>query len=82
MKSNKTLYGPGKSKLDVLGKFQCTLETKRCFSVQDIYVVRGLSLALLGRPAIESLRIIDQVNLDLSSVHASEHYKDKFPKLL
>ena len=55
------------------------METKRCYSVQDVYVVRGLSLALLGRPAIESLRIIGQVNL--SSVHASDAYKAKFPKL-
>ena len=79
MNAKKVLCGPGKSKLDVLGKFQCTMETKRCYSVQDVYVVRGLSLALLGRPAIESLWIIGQVNL--SSVHASDAYKAKFPKL-
>ena len=77
--AKKVLCGPGKSKLDVLGKFQCTMERKRCYSVQDVYVVRGLSLALLGRHAIESLRIIGQVNL--SSVHASDAYKTKFPKL-
>ena len=52
------------------------METKKCYSVQDVYVVRGLSLALLGRPAIESLQIIGQVNL--FSRHAS---KTKFPKL-
>ena len=33
----------------------------------------------LGRPAIESLRIIGQVNL--SSVHVADKYKSKFPKL-
>ena len=76
--AKKVLCGPGKSKLDVLRKFRCTMETKKC-SVQDVYVVRGLSLALLGRPAIESLRIIGQVNL--SSVHASNTYKAKHPKL-
>ena len=58
MNTKQVLCRPGKSKLDILGKFQCTMETKRCYSVQDVYVVRGWSLALLGRPAIESLRII------------------------
>ena len=77
--STKVLCGPGNSKLDVLGKFQCTMETDKYYSVQDVYVVRGLSLALLGRPAIESLRIIGQVNL--SSVHVADKYKSKFPKL-
>ena len=77
--AKKVLCGLGKSKLDVLGKFRCTMETKKCYSVQDVYVVRGLSLALLGWPAIESLWIIGQVNL--SSVHASDTYKAEHPKL-
>ena len=50
MKAKKVLCGPGKSKLDVLGKFRCKMETKKCYSVQDVYVVRGLSQTLLGRP--------------------------------
>ena len=53
--AKKALCGPGKSKLDVLGKFRCTMETEKCYSVQDVYVIRGLSMALFGRPAIESL---------------------------
>ena len=55
------------------------METKKCYSVQDVYVIKGLSLALLGLPAIESLRILGQANL--SSVHASNTYKAKHPKL-
>ena len=42
-------------------------------------MVRGLFIALRGWPAIESLRKIGQVNL--LSVHASDAYKTKFPKL-
>jgi hypothetical protein len=38
------------------------------FSVQDIYVVKGLTKPLLGRPAIQALGIISNVNL--SSVDA------------
>ncbi|CAC5360944.1 unnamed protein product [Mytilus coruscus] len=42
MKANKRLSGPGNTNLNVVGKFQCMLETKDKFSVQDIYVVKGL----------------------------------------
>ena len=51
IKSDKKLSGPGNSKLNVLGKFQCMLESQDTFSVQDIYVVKGLTKPLLGRPA-------------------------------
>ncbi|CAC5392949.1 unnamed protein product [Mytilus coruscus] len=69
MKANKRLSGPGNTNLNVVGKFQCMLETKDKFSVQDIYVVKGLSKPLLGRPAIQALGIIDKVKV--SSVNAS-----------
>ncbi|CAC5421311.1 unnamed protein product [Mytilus coruscus] len=55
MKANKRLSGPGNTNLNVVGKFKCMLETKDKFSVQDIYVVKGLSKPLLGRPAIQAL---------------------------
>ena len=60
---------------------QCAMESNKSFSVKDIYVVRGLSQALLGRPAIESLQIIQQVNISYVHATASEHYKEKFSKL-
>jgi hypothetical protein len=44
------------------------LESQDKFSVQDIYVVKGLTKPLLGRPAIRALGIISNVNL--SSVDA------------
>lgn len=83
IKANKRLSGPGNTNLDVVGKFQCMLETKDKFSVQDIYVVKGLSKPLLGRPAIQALGIIDKVNV--SSVNASSeannYYRGKYPKI-
>ncbi|CAC5390627.1 unnamed protein product [Mytilus coruscus] len=83
MKANKRLSGPGNTNLNVVGKFQCMLETKDKFSVQDIYVVKGLSKPLLGRPAIQALGIIDKVNV--SSVNASSeannYYRGKYPKI-
>jgi hypothetical protein len=62
IKSDKKLSGPGNYKLNVLGKFQCMLESLDKFSVQDIYVVKGLTKPLLGRPAIQALGIISNVN--------------------
>jgi hypothetical protein len=62
IKSDKTLSGPGNSKSNVLGKFQCMLESQDKFNVQDIYVVKGLTKPLLGRPAIQALGIISHVN--------------------
>jgi hypothetical protein len=35
IKSDKKLSGPGNSKLNVLGKFQCMLESQDKFSVQE-----------------------------------------------
>jgi hypothetical protein len=58
IKSDTKLSGQGNSKLNVLGKFQCMLESQDTFSVQDIYVVKGLTKPLLGRPAIQALGII------------------------
>ena len=66
--SDKQLSGPGNSKINVLGTFQCMLESQDTFSVQDIYVVKGLTKPLLGRPAIQALGINSNVNL--SSVDA------------
>ena len=88
-KPDRHLYGPDKSQLRVLGKFQCEMESNKKFSVQDVYVVKGVSQALLGRPAIQSLEIISQVNI--SSVHdasvnapengPSEYYYTQYPNL-
>jgi len=45
-------------------------------SSQEIFVETGARLALLGRPAIETLKIVQKVN----AVDAEE-VKDKFPNL-
>jgi hypothetical protein len=36
-------------------KFQCILESQDKISVHDIYVVKGLTKPLIGRPAIQAL---------------------------
>ena len=45
-------------------------------SSQEIFVVNGARLALLGRPAIETLKIVQTVN-----AVGAEEVKEKFPNL-
>ena len=89
--SDRTLYGPGQTELETTGMLRGTLcldsnqNGRQQFSrsCQDIYVVRNLNQALLGRPAIEALKILSKGNLS-SVVEQSEElakYKKEFPKL-
>ena len=64
----------------MLGKFQDK------FSVQDIYVVKGLTKPLLGRPAMQALGIISIVNLssvdaDLVTQKTESYYHARYPKV-
>ncbi|KAL5010683.1 hypothetical protein ScPMuIL_012988 [Solemya velum] len=56
--TNKILYGPGQSRLDVMGKFSCALKGTDSETTQDVFVIRNLSKSLLGRPAIEKLGLL------------------------
>ena len=71
-KPRKTLQGPAKQCLEVLGQFQATLRHKHKSSTQTLYVVRGLKTNLLGLPAITSLELLcrmDAVACDTDVVH-------------
>ena len=56
--SNVPLSGPTGVTLEVCGKFSGNLTWKEKESQQDIYVVRNLRRALLGKPAIEALNVV------------------------
>lgn len=51
------LNGPTGEALEVCGQFKARLTRKGVESQQEIYVVRNLSRALLGRPAIQALHV-------------------------
>ena len=72
----KILYGPGNQKLLVRGCFLGTLRPGRKEVKQDIYVLPELQVPLLGRPAIESLSLLQRV--DFVGVTAVQQ---KYPKL-
>ena len=75
--SDRKLHGPGKNELQVKGRFSATMSQMGKSSEHDIYVIKGLQQALLGRPAIEALRVVHKVD----HVTSLENYTEQFPRL-
>ena len=78
-KTEKRMYGPGGSRLEVLGVYRATLGTANTKSEQDMFVIKGLKKPLLGRPAIDALEILQRVNSTESG--SSVDAKKDFPEL-
>ena len=75
-RSTHPLFGPGGNVLSVLGVAKETLRSGKKTATEDIYVVKDLHTALLGRPAIEQLQLVCRVdNITMESV------KQQYPKL-
>ena len=60
-KTDKKLYGPGGAKLEIVGVFTASLEKNNSHTEQDLYVIKGLKKPLLGKPAIEALKVVEMV---------------------
>ena len=60
--TNRVLSGPSHQKLEVCGQFSGRLSNPCQSTQQEIYVIRGLRKALLGRPAIEALQVVQKVD--------------------
>ena len=56
------LRGPVDNVLRVRGKFTARLQYRQRSSQQEVYVVRDVERALLGRPAIESLQLLKRID--------------------
>ena len=56
------MYGAAHTKLNVRGYFKAYVEHGYRMSEQEVFVVNGARCALLGRPAIESLKLVEDVN--------------------
>ena len=74
------LRGPSQYALSVMGKCIVKLKKGTREAEETVYVVRSLHRPLLGRPAIESLRLVKRVNTIGSMT--SDNIKQRFPKLL
>ncbi|XP_071963845.1 uncharacterized protein [Antedon mediterranea] len=80
-KADRKLYGPGRNLIPVLGKFTAKLKLKQqnTESIQEVYVVEKLEQSLLGRPAIEAMKLIYKVNT--VNVISDKYYRQNHPKL-
>ena len=75
---NRTLRGLDTHKLPTTGQFTARLSKDEHNAEEQIYVVKGLHKSLLGRPAIDKLRLV----LRVSSIHhANQSPMEKFPNL-
>ena len=62
--TSKTLFGPGREKLPVKGVVKGVLKTSSLKeTLQDIYVIANLKEPLLGRPAINALKLVQKVEI-------------------
>ena len=77
--STRSLVGPAKQNLDVLGQFSGILSTNHCTAKQTIYAVKHLRSNLLGLPAILTINLVVRV------AKVSENYSSaifqKYPKV-
>ena len=73
----KSLHGPSSKKLSVKGQFTAALRYGSKVIEQELYVVDKLHKQLLGRPAIEALKVVMLVQ----TIKGSESPVDRFPQL-
>ena len=76
IQSSKTLFDPAHTTLPILGYFMGVIKRVEESLSREIFVVTGAHLALLGRPAIVGLRIVQKVN-----AMEAEEVKEKLPNL-
>ena len=75
--SDRTLRGPDTHVLPARGKFTGKLATDTQEAKEEIYVVKGLNKPLLGRPAIEELRLVRRV----AAIDKEPSPMEQFPAL-
>ena len=78
--TTKKLYGPGQMEINVVGVYDATLKTETTETQDSLYVVRNLKEPLLGRPAIEGLRLLQRIN-KVETLSSKEQAKKEHPQL-
>ena len=82
LKSDKALYGPDNTRLDVLGVLSAALQYKGRSAVAKINVVHYVSMPLLGRDVISMLNIIVKVDsMNDAQQQIITHYSQLFTGL-
>ena len=72
-----SLKGPDAKPIQFQGKFSGTLSLQDREAREEIYVVSGLTKPLLGRPAIDQLRLVQRH----TNVNITKNPKEQFPSL-
>ena len=83
-KPERILRGPDGKELSLLGQFRAEMSTTTATnhqSQQTIYVVRGLRLPLLGRPALQDLQVFSRVDTVLTNRLTGSEINHTFPSL-
>ena len=75
--SERSLRGPDAKLIQSQGKFSGTLTLHDRKTTEEIYVVSGLTKSLLGRPAIDRLKLIRR----LANVNTTQTPREQFPSL-
>ena len=81
--TSKVLFGPGQEKLLVKGLFKAKWMTESSKeTLQDIYILENLEEAFLGRPAIDTLGLVQKVDIIQSDDSSIEkEVKATYPNL-
>ena len=81
-KSGEILYGPGGTKLPVVGTFKASLAYKTKKMEETIYILKDQKSSLLSRDACRKLNLIARVDeVNTSRKPQSPDFKAEFPKL-
>jgi hypothetical protein len=73
------LYGAGSTKLETLGYFKANFRYKDINISHPVYIVKGLVTPLLGRPAIQELKILTFVDsVSNNDSHFFNEYHEMF----
>ena len=80
---DRILGGPDGKALPVMESFRASmsLPTSNQSSQQTVYLVRGLQTPLLGRPAIQSLSLLKQLDALSMTPPDGSHVQDRFPSI-
>tara|TARA_B110000881_G_scaffold207396_1_gene211562 strand:- start:705 stop:4865 length:4161 start_codon:yes stop_codon:yes gene_type:complete len=75
------LYGPGRIKLPVVGKFMATLQYGDVKLNEDVYVIKHQKCSLLSRNACHRLGLIARVNEVHTQAESGPNFREEFPSL-
>lgn len=80
--NTQPLYGPGRIKLPVAGKFMATLQYGDVKLNEEVYVMKHQKCSLLSRKACHRLGLITRVNeVHTQSTENGPNFREEFPPL-